>query len=212
MIKLTYVYDALCGWCYGFSPVITEFYQRHREEIELEVVSGGMITGPRIGPIGEVAPYIKTAYRTVEDRCGVTFGKGFLEGVLEQGATVFTSVPPAVALSVVKERSPADALDYAGVLQTAIYSDGIDPSDVTAYAVRAEKYGLDKDDFTAAMHEPKYREAAGRDFAKSAALGVTGFPTLIAESDHQKYAIARGYVDDKTLDATWQALRQRVAG
>ncbi len=44
-MKLIYVYDALCGWCYGFSPVITDFSARHASEFAVEVVSGGMVLG-----------------------------------------------------------------------------------------------------------------------------------------------------------------------
>ena len=76
--KLIYVYDALCGWCFGFSPVMSTFAKKYQSEIEVQVVSGGMIRGDRIGPIGEVAPYIKEAYKTVEDSTGITFGKAFL--------------------------------------------------------------------------------------------------------------------------------------
>lgn len=59
-MKLIYVYDALCGWCYGFSPIIKQFYKKHKNHFDsIQVVSGGMIRGERIGAIGEVAPYIK---------------------------------------------------------------------------------------------------------------------------------------------------------
>ncbi len=64
--KLIYVYDALCGWCYGFSPVISKIHKEYKDSLEFEVISGGMILGDRIGPIGEVASYIKTGLQ----RCG----------------------------------------------------------------------------------------------------------------------------------------------
>ena len=200
MTKLYYCYDALCGWCYGFSPVMTQFYAKYRAEVDLEVISGGMITGPRIGPIGEVAPYIKSAHKVVEERCGVKFGSAFLDGVLEEGSTIFTSIPPAIALSVVKDQSPTNALDYAAQLQTAIYYDGIDPSDLNAYAVRAEKYGLDRDKFVAAMQEERYTAAAEADFATSARFGVTGFPTLVAGVGERYVALTRGYTDLAALE------------
>ncbi len=51
-VKLIYVYDALCGWCYGFSPVMMQLHSKYKDSIDFQVVSGGMITGNRIGPIG----------------------------------------------------------------------------------------------------------------------------------------------------------------
>jgi len=119
-MKVIYVYDALCGWCYGFSPVISKLHERHQEELEFEVLSGGMVTGERIGPIGEVAGYISQAYKDVERAAGVTFGEGFLKGILAEGSAIFTSIPPAVALTVFKQHQPKKAVPFAARLQKAI--------------------------------------------------------------------------------------------
>jgi len=105
-MKLIYIYDALCGWCYGFAPAMRDFYQNHKNDFEtIDVISGGMITRERIGAIGEVAPYIKTAYKDVENRTGVKFGEKFLKDILEEGSTIFTSIPPSIALSVFKKEA-----------------------------------------------------------------------------------------------------------
>ena len=210
MERLYYCYDALCGWCYGFSPVITEFARRHRE-VPVQVVSGGMITGERIGPIGEVAGYIKQAYRVVEDRCGVEFGQSFLRDILEEGSAVFTSVPAAVAMAVFQEQQPERALEYAAVLQRAIYYDGIEPLDQAAYADRAAALGADREDFLTKMEDPAYLEKAEADFALSQRFGVTGFPTLVYESTSgELYALARGYLPLQNLEANWRALQSSM--
>jgi hypothetical protein len=64
--KIIYIYDALCGWCYGFSPVMQQLQEKYAGKLEFEVLSGGMIMGLRAGPIGEVAAYIEKAYPDVE--------------------------------------------------------------------------------------------------------------------------------------------------
>jgi putative protein-disulfide isomerase len=139
-MKLIYIYDALCGWCYGFAPAMRDFYQNHKDDFEsIQVVSGGMITGERIGAIGEVAPYIKTAFKDVEKRTGVKFGQTFLTDILEEGSTIFTSIPPAITLSVFKKETQNNPelageknekiLHYAQDLQSLIYFDGIVPED-----------------------------------------------------------------------------------
>ena len=210
MGQLYYCYDALCGWCYGFSPVITEFARRHRE-VPVQVVSGGMITGERIGPIGEVAGYIKQAYRVVEDRCGVEFGQSFLQNILEEGSAVFTSVPAAVAMAVFQDQQPERALEYAAALQRAIYYDGIEPLDRAAYADRAAALGTDRADFLAKMDDPAFLTKAETDFALSQRFGVTGFPTLVYESvSGELYALARGYLPLQNLEANWRALQSSM--
>ncbi|MEQ8705412.1 MAG: DsbA family protein [Phaeodactylibacter sp.] len=207
-MKLVYVYDALCGWCYGFSPVITEFHNNHKEELEVEVISGGMITGGRIGPIGEVAGYISQAYKDVERATGVTFGKGFLEGVLQEGSAIFTSIPPAVALAVFKQHQPEQAILFAARLQKAIYYDGIKPVDYEAYGPLAAEFGLDSDAFVAEMKRTENLQYAREEFQRASELGVTGFPSVFLEHEGQLFVLARGYVPLSRLEDAYLKVRK----
>ena len=209
-MNIVYVYDALCGWCYGFSPVMEQFYKDHRSEVSFEVVSGGMITGSRIGPIGEVASYIRWAYKEVEQATGVTFGKGFLEGVLEEGTTIFTSVPLGIALSVFKSHRPEEAVLFAGALQKAVYYDGLAPQDTAAYAPLAKNFGLDGETFVAQMQEPKFKALAEADFQRSQQLGVSGFPTVFAQTEENYYRLASGYTRLADLESRFATLTQNV--
>ena len=205
-MKIIYVYDALCGWCYGFSPVMEAFHQKHRDEFAFEVVSGGMITGSRIGRIGEVAPYIKQAYKEVENRTGVRFGEAFLNDVLEEGSTVFTSVPLGVAMSVLKSHQPRQAVAFAGRLQQAVYYDGLAPQDTDAYGPLAEEFGLNGADFVAQMAQPEFQQAAQQDFQRTQQLGVTGFPTVLAEVNETYYRLVSGYVPLTNLEQQLESL------
>jgi putative protein-disulfide isomerase len=69
-----YCYDAYCGWCYGFSPVITSLRDNYRGRIDFETLSGGMIPRESARHIGQIAAYVKDAYKIVEGTTGVTFG------------------------------------------------------------------------------------------------------------------------------------------
>ena len=220
-MKLIYIYDALCGWCYGFAPTMRTFYQNHKNDFEnIEVVSGGMITGQRIGAIGEVAPYIKTAYKDVENRTGVQFGEHFLHDILEEGSAIFTSIPPSIALSVFKKEATINpnlageknekTLHFAEDLQSLIYFDGIVPSDYSKYGDLAEKYGLDKTDFVEKMNTPNYEKLAKEDFQLSQDFGVNGFPTLIIQKEEEYYLFARGFVDLGELERRFDAMKISV--
>jgi putative protein-disulfide isomerase len=209
-MKIIYAYDALCGWCYGFTPVIEAFYQKHREEVDFEVLSGGMVTGSRIGPIGEVAPYIRHAYRDVEQATGVKFGEAFLKDVLEDGQTIFTSVPPAIALSVFKSHRAEEAVLFAAALQKAIYYDGLAPEDTNAYGPLAGKFGIDEKTFTQQMTEDKFLAEAQKEFYRTQQLGVQGFPTVFAEVEDSYYPLTRGYTSITELEKQFAALTQNT--
>ena len=201
---LVYVYDALCGWCYGFAPVMQQLAAAYREQLTFEVVSGGMVTGGRIGPIGQVAPYIKTAYRDVEQATGVTFGEGFLRNILDEGTAVFSSLKPGAALTAYKTHHPDRVVAFAHRLQRAIYYDGIEPDNYDAYRPLATEAGLDADAFVALMQAPATLAATQAEFALSAELGVTGFPTVFVRTGEKWFVLAKGYTNFEILSARVQ--------
>lgn len=210
IMKIIYAYDALCGWCYGFSPVMEAFYRKRRGEVDFEVLSGGMVTGERIGPIGEVAPYIRWAYREVEKATGVTFGQAFLKNVLEDGQTIFTSIPLAIAMNVFKSYRVDKAVLFAVVLQKAIYYDGLAPEDTAAYGHLAEDFGIDGKTFTQQMAEDKFLAEAQREFYRTQQLGVQGFPTVFAEVENTYYPLTRGYAPLNKLEKRFVELTQKI--
>ena len=70
-----YCYDAYCGWCYGFSPVIKKISEEWKHRMGFEVLSGGMIPKEAARPVSSIAGYISEAYKTVEERTGIRFGE-----------------------------------------------------------------------------------------------------------------------------------------
>lgn len=199
-IKIIYVYDALCGWCYGFSPVMQSFATKYNEQLYFEVISGGMVIGKRIGPIGEVAPYIAWAYKEVERTCGVKFGESFLKNILAEGKAIFSSEPPALAMLVFKKYKTEQSISFAGRLQKAIYFEGIEPENWEAYGILAAEFGLDKDSFIQEMQKPATLEMVKKEFALTASWGVSGFPTVFLLYQNSLYPLARGYVSLEQLE------------
>lgn len=204
--KLLYIYDALCGWCYGFSPTMQAFVDQHEKELEVEVISGGMIIGDRIGPIGEVASYISWAYKEVERATGVEFGKGFLEGTMKEGTAIFTSLPPAIAMSIFKEEKPDKQLAFAARLQKAIYYDGITPRDLETYGDLAAEFGLSNTDFSEKMTKQIYMEKAFEGFDWTKKMGITGFPTLLLQAKEEWHLLGKGAMSLDALEKHYQTI------
>jgi putative protein-disulfide isomerase len=209
-MKLIYVYDPLCGWCYGFSPVIEAFVKKYQADFEVEVISGGMVTGDRIGPIGEVAPYIAWAYKDVENATGVKFGSNFLDHVLKKGTAIFTSLPASYALTAFKTLKPAEQLSFAARLQKAVYFDGFEPLDTGQYGLLAAEFGLQAANFLMAMQSPKNLAATHAEFAMSQKLGVRGFPTVFLKDLDTYYNLAKGAVSLKILEQNYLSVKSML--
>lgn len=188
-----YVYDPLCGWCYGFSPVMTALWSHYAGEATLEVVAGGMVRGDRVGPVGEVAPYIREAYKQVEQRTGVTFGPAYLRDLLGEGRTVQDSEPPCLAHTAFRILHPDRALDFAAAVQKAIYFDGLAPRDRDGLIALAGTLGADTRAFARLLDEDDTWQEMINEFNRSEGLGVNGFPTLFLEVENRRYVLSRGY-------------------
>jgi putative protein-disulfide isomerase len=60
---IIYCYDAYCGWCYGFSKVMTQIAEEYQDRFFFDVLSGGMIMPEEPTHFAPLAKYIKGAYK-----------------------------------------------------------------------------------------------------------------------------------------------------
>lgn len=198
---IIYIYDALCGWCYGFSPVMKSVYEKYKHQFDFQVLSGGMILGEREGPFSQMAEYIKGAYHTVEETTGIKFGDKFINEVLEEGTMLMSSEKPAIALSVFKDYHPEEAVLFAAELQYALNYDGLDLSKDDTYKSLIRRYDIPESEFITKLNEDEYKQQAYYDFALSRQLHVTGYPAaFIKTGETSFYMIAKGFADLETME------------
>ncbi len=202
-LRLLYVYDALCGWCYGFSDTLRAFVDQ-RPGTFVHVVSGGMILGERRGPIGEVAGYIKQAYKDVETRTGIRFGESFINGPLEDGSMYMSSEVPAALLAFAREEAPARQLEAANTLLRGIYYHGFGPSSDDLSLHLGKTFNIPEHIALMAKQSAAYKKQAEEDFVLVQRLGVKGFPALFVQHNAQVIPVASGFVQ-------LEQLQERVA-
>ncbi|HVS94952.1 MAG TPA: DsbA family protein [Puia sp.] len=201
-MTLYYCYDAYCGWCYGFSPVMRKVFEEYRTVLAFEVLSGGMILPETPQPIGVMAGYIRQAYKVVEESTGIRFGADWLWHIFHPDESDWfpSSEKPAIALCVFKDYFPDEAVLFAGDMQYALHEEGRDLTDDEAYRHLLERYGIPASEFYGKLHDPAYKEKAYGEFALVRHLQVTGFPTAFLQVSGSKlYQVARGYTDHATL-------------
>ena len=193
---IIYCYDAYCGWCYGFSPIIKKIAAVYKDSFEFEVLSGGMMIGESKMPIEKIGPYIQSAYKRVEELTGIQFGEDFLWHTAnpDKSDWVMNSEKPAIALCIVKDIYPERQLEFASDLQYALNYEGRDLDDDEAYRHLLEKYALDADDFYSKLKSEAYKEKAYYEFAICKQLQVTGFPTVLLQTGETKfYLLSQGF-------------------
>jgi putative protein-disulfide isomerase len=197
--RIFYLYDALCGWCYGFSPVMVKLHANYGDRIGFEVVSGGMIRGAAVRPASTMADYIMGAYPRVEQLTGIKFGEAYLE-LLRKGTSMLNSVPPALAMSLFKQKTARFAVEFAADIQRAIHFEGAEPDDWKGYAVMASNYGWDMQEFLDGLENPMTMEWAQEEFELCEGWGVQGFPAVVLLHNQQLMMIAQGYTPYEVLE------------
>lgn len=196
-----YVMDPLCGWCYGFSPVVRNLHEQLREEMDFRVVPGGMITGARVAPVSEMASYILGAYQRVEEYTGVQFGAPYLDR-LREGRELNNSEPSCRALHTASRLAPELAVPYTHRLQLAIFREGKSWNEEQTFTETAAAVGIDPLEFARAWNSEEMRYGTTQDFQWAHAAGITGFPCSILQKDEQYYLLARGYQPEENIRQT----------
>ncbi|MES2430386.1 MAG: DsbA family protein [Bacteroidota bacterium] len=193
---LIYCYDAYCGWCYGFSPVMLKIAEDYKDVLDIEVLSGGMMLGENKMPIEKIGPFIQSAHKRVEELTGIKFGDDFLWHVNnpDKSDWVMNSEKPAIALCIFKEIFPDNQLAFASDLQYALNFEGRDLDDDEAYRHLLEKYKIGAETFYSKLKNEEYKEKAYYEFALCKQLQADAFPQVLLQiSDTKFYLVAKGF-------------------
>ncbi len=209
---LFYCYDAYCGWCYGFSPVMKKIAAAY-PGLQIEVLSGGMILSGKPVPIAATAAYIQKAYPTVEEYTGIKFGADYLWHIHNPELSDWFphSEKPAIALCIFKEFYPERQVAFAADLQYALHFEGRDLTDDEAYRHLLDKYSINPETFYAKLKSEEYKEQAYYEFQLCKQLQVTGYPCVLLQNSETKFTLlAKGYTDHETLKARLDVALQEM--
>ncbi|NBF07222.1 DsbA family protein [Pseudomonas sp. Fl4BN1] len=179
---LHYIYDPLCGWCYGAKPLV----QAAQAVVPVQAHAGGMMTGRnRQAVSSQLRDYVMPHDRRIAEYTGQPFGQAYFEGLLRDHSAVFDSAPPIAAV-LAAEALGGRGLELLGRLQTAHYLEGRRIADRDVLLELAQALGFATVEFEAAFdqvigHELDEHIKASR--ALLAKVGGQGFPTLALERD-----------------------------
>jgi putative protein-disulfide isomerase len=188
--RLVYFADPMCSWCYGFSPVVAALAERFEERVPLDLVMGGL----RAGNIEPMRAKDKEFIRNAWTRVGAATGQPFDLSFFDRESFVYDTEPACRAVVTARRLMPRMALPFMARVQQAFYAENRDMTAADEIAQVAEEAGFDRADFGAAFTAADTRNETFRDFLTAEALGIRGFPTLIAGSEEKGYALlTNGY-------------------
>lgn len=197
---LIYVYDPLCGWCYGFYPVIGKIKKRFEESLSIKVIPGGLAVGENAEPIGEGYGYIKDAGKQVEEVTGAEFGTNF-KLLAEEGSYLYDSLPPSIAQITINKVAPEFALEFSGRVQNAFFRDGKNLNNLETYLELIKPFPVDDKKFKELYESDEMRNQTLEQFDWCKKAGATGFPALLLLIGDDLGLMSKGYKPYDTIES-----------
>lgn len=197
---LHYLYDPLCGWCYGAEPLVHA--ARDVFGLEIALHGGGLWPQPTQLP-DDMRRYIKQADARVGQMSGQPYGEAYLDGLLFDPGLVLDSRPTTAAVLAAEALAPRKGLDMLQAIQHAHYEHGRHVVEHDVLLDLGAGLGFERGTFERTLgdvdvdgHIASSRRLMGR-------LGANGFPTFALQIGehwlgvpHQRYASsAQGFAD-----------------
>lgn len=183
---LRYVFDPLCGWCYGASTTVAALAKA--PHIDLHLLPGGLFAGAGARPMDdEFAAHAWRNDQRIEQLTGQRFSERYRQDVLADRRQAFDSGPASLALTAVALTAPDREWQALKAIQQARYVEGQDVTrpDTLAHVLRA--LGLDTAAARLAPADDALRAACDERAARAQALmresGAHGVPAFLLEQD-----------------------------
>jgi putative protein-disulfide isomerase len=195
-MKLVYVGDPMCSWCYGFGKELSALTALH-PTLPLEIIVGGVRAGATDILDDGGKQFRFGHWARVEESSGLVFNR---KAFMARENFVYDTEPVCRAVVTARQLAPqADLLAIFRALQNAFYVDGLDTTDgrvlaqVAVAALEVVGYASSAAAFYRHWSAPATIEATRAEFARVRAIGVRSFPALLLEVDGQLIEISPGY-------------------
>ncbi|CAG8999433.1 MAG: hypothetical protein CENE_01407 [Candidatus Celerinatantimonas neptuna] len=130
-INVLYLFDPLCGWCYGASPAVSALSDQ--DDICLEMVPVGLFLDDGARKIDAYfVHYIEQSDQRIAQMSGQLFSDAYRQNILHGSYRFIDSGPATLALSAVSLCCATRELDVLKAIQNTRYVEG---QDITAMPV-----------------------------------------------------------------------------
>ena len=120
---VTYLFDPLCGWCYGASPVVQQLGQQ--ASIQLELAPSGLFAGGGRTMDAAFEDFAWSNDQRIAKLTGQRFTEDYRRQVLGHLGSRFDSATATLALTAVSLSEPQRELEALRALQEARYVQGL---------------------------------------------------------------------------------------
>ena len=198
-MRIVYVMDPYCSWCYGGSPNILRLYDKYHDIVDFELLPAGMLRGEyeeHYTPEMERATL--HSIETVERETGRKFGEPY-RCLLHEEEAVWNSVLPSRAIEAVKEIAPEKVFAFADALLTARFSNGQRLDNPTTFAEVGESVGIRAESLLKEYLKEETAKTAEESFNRVNDYAEV-YPTLMLINGKDHYKLEEGFAPYELLE------------
>ncbi len=201
-MRLLYVMDPMCGWCYGFQPELEQFLEKY-PAAQVDWIMGGLAPDSNQPMDESLQQTISSYWHQIEEKSQVTFNHDFWKL-----NTPYRSTYPACRAVVAAERlKPNSAQQMAKAIQSAYYLEAKNPSLEETLIGCASSLGLDEKEFIQVFKSEETEQRFQQHLSITHQLQIQGFPALLYINDNnQAYPLALGYNNLAGLEQQLKAI------
>ena len=207
-MKIIYIMDPYCKWCYGTSDHIQQLFDATDGLLPFEVVPAGMLSGEYTqvqSPVNAFA--INRTNASIAKETGKPFGKAYEASLHEKEITLDSEIPSR-AIMASRAVSPKQTLTFAHQVLHARFHDGKDLNDTTTYLDICEQMNIDKQAFFLHFSSDEIKENTRKAFV-FAEKYAEHYPTLIYEEDGEMDILTEGFSPYSLLELRLSKLLKR---
>ncbi|KJR29064.1 DsbA family protein [Vibrio navarrensis] len=200
-IKLYYVHDPMCSWCWGYKPTLDKLKQQLPGVIQFEYVVGGLAPDSTLPMPPEMQQKIEGVWHQIERQLGTRFNYDFWT----KCTPVRSTYQACRALIAAGFQDSYEAMLDA--IQQAYYLRAMSPHEEATHRQLAQELGLNvsqfEHDVNGAFLEGVFQDQLS--FASS--LGVSSYPSLVLQINDAYFLIE---VDYFSSESTLKQIRERI--
>lgn len=194
-MKLIYILDPMCSWCWAFAPVIDKLKETY-PEIPVLSVMGGLAPDSDEPMPAQLQQTIQSTWQTISERTGTTFNHNFWKNCQPRRSTY----PACRAVLAAENLKGNFGSKMTLAIQRAYYLYAQNPSDSSTLINLAVELGLDKEQFSSLLNSTEIEQQLQQHLAFAQKLAAQGFPSLYLVTDKETIPISQGYQRWETLE------------
>lgn len=189
-VRIIFVLDPMCSWCWGFAPVVEKLRATYSEEYHFSLVMGGLRTRGEMPWNQASKSYLQKHWKQVAQRTQQPFSNK----LLNKTDFEYDTYPACKAVVTVRELyGEHKSFIYLHKLQENFYRDSEDITDTAVLSHCAASIGIDEEAFLKFYESERAELLMKHDFSKARSMGATAFPSIVMIDRDGHMVCLKGY-------------------